>query len=226
MCASSASGRIASAVSTKRATPRLRGKPAILGAQHLSRFDTPRRLATLIVFAREMEAILTDAALAMFDKMLGSVFRRADNKHKENLVARAKTLDASTRALLGMAKAMLAAKDHGEDQVAAVERALGWKRLKTLVDEADKTITATRTDNLGEIVERHASVRRMTPLILGAFTFRACKESDSLLAALDVLRRDSCERLEETPAASADGLSETGMAQARQSRRRHRSQSL
>jgi len=161
---------------------------AILSAQHLSRFDTPRRLATQIVFAREMEAVLTDAALAMFDKMLGSVFRRADNKHKENLVARAKTLDASTRALLGMAKAMLAAKDKGEDQVTAVERALGWKRLKTLVDDADKTITAARPDNLGEIVERHASVRRMTPLILGAFTFRACKESDSLLAALNILR--------------------------------------
>jgi hypothetical protein len=62
-----------------------------------------------------MEAILTDAALAMFAKMLGSVFRRAESKHKENLVARAKALDAPTRALLHMAKAMLAAKDKGED---------------------------------------------------------------------------------------------------------------
>jgi hypothetical protein len=160
---------------------------AILSAQHLSRFDAPRRLATLIVFTREMEASLTDAALTMFDKMLGSVFRRADNRHKESLIARAKTLDASTRALLVMARAMLAAKDKDEDQVAAVEDALGWERLKSIVDEADKTITATRPDNLGEIVERHASVRRMTPLILGAFTFRACKESESLLAPLDVL---------------------------------------
>jgi hypothetical protein len=33
---------------------------AILSAQHLSRFDTDRRLASLVVFAREMEAILTD----------------------------------------------------------------------------------------------------------------------------------------------------------------------
>jgi TnpA family transposase len=161
----------------------------ILGAQHLSRFDTPRRLATLIVFAREMEAVLTDATLAMFDKMLGSVFRRADNKHKENLVARAKTLDASARALLGMAKAMLVAKDKDEDLLAAVEKALGWKRLKSIVIEAEKTVAQTRPDNLAEIVERHASVRRMTPLILGAFTFRAGKESDSLLAALDVLRQ-------------------------------------
>ena len=108
---------------------------AILVPRDISRFDTPRRLATLVVFAREMEAVLTDAALAMFDKMLGAVFRRADRAHKDNVVDRAKTLDASARALLGMAKAMLAAKAKNEDQVAAVERALGWERLKTLVAE-------------------------------------------------------------------------------------------
>jgi hypothetical protein len=70
---------------------------AILSAQHLSRFDAPRRLATLVVFAREMEASFTDAALVMFDKMLGGVFRRADRERKENVVDRAKTLDASIR---------------------------------------------------------------------------------------------------------------------------------
>jgi TnpA family transposase len=161
---------------------------AILVPRDVSRFNTHRRLAILVVFAREMEAILTDAALAMFNKMLGSVFRRAENKHKENLVERAKTLDASTRALLGMAKAMLAAKDKGEDQVAAVERALGWERLKALVEEADKTITPTRNDNLNEVVERHATVRHVSSVLLGAFKFRSWKSNDSLLDALDVLR--------------------------------------
>jgi hypothetical protein len=136
---------------------------AILSAQHLSRLDAQRRLATLVVFVREMEAILTDAAITMFDKMLGSVFRRADRAHKENVVDRAKALDASTRALLGMAKAMLAAKASGEDQVAAVERALGWERLKTLVVEADKVFRDTREDNLSEIVDRYPTVRRMVP---------------------------------------------------------------
>ncbi|MGH6837137.1 MAG: DUF4158 domain-containing protein [Methylocella sp.] len=117
---------------------------AILVPRDMSRFDTPRRLATLVVFAREMEAILTDATLAMFDKMLGGVFRRADRAHRDNVVDRAKTLDASVRALLGMAKAMLAAKDRGEDQVAAVERSLGWERLKTLVSKAEVAVASSR----------------------------------------------------------------------------------
>jgi hypothetical protein len=113
---------------------------SILVPRDISRFETPRRLATLVGFAREMEAVLTDATLGMFDKMLGSVFRRADRAHKDNVVDRAKTLDASARALLGMAKAMLAAKAKNEDQVAAVERAPGWERLKTLVSEAEAVV--------------------------------------------------------------------------------------
>jgi TnpA family transposase len=161
---------------------------AIVNAQHLSRFDTARRLATLVVFAREMEAVLVDAALVMFDKMLGSVFRRADRAHKDNIVDRAKTLDASARALLGMAKAMLAAKAKNEDQVAAVERALGWERLKALVSEAEAVVADMRPDNLGEVVERYVSVRRMSPVILDAFSFRSWKDNDPLLTALDVVR--------------------------------------
>ena len=164
---------------------------AILSAQHLSRFDTQRRSATLVVFAREMEAILTDAALVMFDKMLCSVCRRADQAHKEHAVDRAKTLDASTRALIDMAKAMLAAKACGEDQIVAVERALGWERLNALVAEAEKVVMGMREDNLSEIVDRYPTVHRMVPILLGAFVFRSWQFGDSLLAALDALR-DLC----------------------------------
>ncbi|MGO9770660.1 MAG: hypothetical protein ACLPSW_14115 [Roseiarcus sp.] len=161
---------------------------SILSAQHLSRFDTPRRLATLVVFAREMEAILTDAALVMFDKMLGGVYRRTDRAYRENVVHRAKALDGSARALLHMAKAMLAAKESGEDQVSAVERSLGWERLKALVAETEIVVTNTREDNLTEIVERYPTVRRMIPVLLNAFVFRSWKPSDSLLDALNLLR--------------------------------------
>ncbi len=134
-----------------------------------------------MVFAREMEAILTDAALVMFDKMLGGVYRRAERAYRENVVHRAKALDASARALLHMAKAMLAAKESGEDQEAVVERSLGWERLRALVAETEVVVTNTREDNLIEIVERYPTVRRMTPVLLNAFVFRSWKANDTLL---------------------------------------------
>jgi hypothetical protein len=87
-----------------------------------------------------------------------------------------------------MAKAMLVAKESGEDQVSAVERSLGWERLKALVAETEIVVTNTREDNLTEIVERYPTVRRMIPVLLNAFVFRSWKPNDSLLDALDLLR--------------------------------------
>ena len=162
---------------------------AILSAQHLHRFDYQRRLATLVVFAREMEAELTDAALTMFDRMMGEVFCKADRQHKDNLVNRAKILDSSARALLGMAKAMLSARADGTDPLAAIERTIGWQGLEEMVEAMDQNLGGTRADNLAEVIEGYPRVHRTATIILGAFTFRSWKSTDPLLNALEVLRQ-------------------------------------
>ena len=161
---------------------------AILVPRDISRFDTPRRLATLVVFAREMEAVLTDAALAMFDKMLGAVFRRADRAHKTTWSIAPRRSTPQRAPCSAWPRPCSPPRRRNEDQVAAVEHALGWERLKTLVAETEAVVADTRPDNLGEVVERYASVRRMSPIVLGAFAFRSWKENDPLLAALDVVR--------------------------------------
>ena len=70
---------------------------AIMDAQHLSRQDEARQIASLIVFVRETEARLIDAALAMAGKMVGQVFRTAEKSHKEHLSERAKVSSCGTR---------------------------------------------------------------------------------------------------------------------------------
>ena len=84
-----------------------------------------------------------------------------------------------------MAKAMLAAKAKNEAQVAAVERSLGWERLRTLVSETEAAVADTHSDSLGEVVERYASVRRMSPAF-SALSLSDRGKTRSLLAALDV----------------------------------------
>jgi hypothetical protein len=136
-----------------------------------------------------MEAELTDNALTMFDKMMGGVFCKADRQHKDNLVNRAKILDSSTRALLGMAKAMLSARANGTDPLAAVERTIGWQGLEETVEAMDQNLGGSRADNLAEVIESYPRVHRTAAIILGAFTFRSWKSTDSLLTALEVLRQ-------------------------------------
>jgi coenzyme F420-reducing hydrogenase alpha subunit len=102
---------------------------------------------------RPMEVELTDAALTMFDKMIGGVFRKVDRRHKEQLIDRAKMLNSSTRALVGMAKAMLSARENGTDPLAAVEQTIGWQRLEALVEAMGQSLEAARADNLAEVID-------------------------------------------------------------------------
>ena len=198
---------------------------AIVSAQHLARFDAPRRLATLVVFVREMEAVLTDVALAMFGKMLGAVFRRADRTHKENLVDRAKAIDASARALLGMAKAMLAAKEKGEpDRRRRTCARLGATEDPGRRDRIGRRRFATRQSRRGRraIRERAAHVashprRVRLPILEGArSTARGARRG----------ARASHGPRQETSGAFADEFPASGLAQGRQGRRRKRSPCL
>jgi hypothetical protein len=57
----------------------------------------------------------SDPTKRSMPSMMGGVFCKADRQHKDKLVNRAKILDSSTRALLGIAKAMLSARGNGTD---------------------------------------------------------------------------------------------------------------
>ena len=116
----------------------------------------------------------------MFDKMMAAVFCKADRQHKDNLVNLAKILDSSARILLDMAKALLGARANDTDPLGS-----GSKKWSKLWPEPGES----RTDNLAEVIESYPRVHRIAMIILGAFTFRSWKSTDSLLTALDVLRQ-------------------------------------
>ena len=56
------------------------------------RFSIERRLATLVAFVIERQAALTDLAIEMFDRMLGSAYRRAETSRKARLLDQAEAL--------------------------------------------------------------------------------------------------------------------------------------
>jgi TnpA family transposase len=160
----------------------------LLSAQHLSRLDDIRRLATLVVFVREMEAILTDAALTMFDRLIGLTARKAERLHSERLADRAKVLDASARILVSAGRAMVAAHATGGDLLAAIESTVGWERFAMTVAQTESLMAMASEDGLAEMVSRYAVLRKAVPAFLAAFRFRSWQPNDPLLLAVDLLR--------------------------------------
>ena len=159
---------------------------AIMSAQHLSRLDDVRRTATLCAFAIEMEVALTDAAVFMMEKMIGSMFRRAERTRSERLIQEAGRLKEIGKVYAALGRLLIEGRWKPEDPRDAIDREIGWPIIERSVHETE-LLTSGGEDGLEDVLERYPMVRRFAPPFLAAFTFRAAKPGDPVLAAIAVL---------------------------------------
>jgi TnpA family transposase len=160
---------------------------AIMTAQHLTRLENRRRLATLVAFAIEMEVALTDAAILMVEKLVGGMFRRADRTRSERLIDQARLFRDTARLHIRLGRTLLDARSTGSNALALVDERIGWPALEQSVRAAEE-LTRTGEDGLDEVLERYPAVRRFLPTFIAAFRFRTARADDPLLGAVDLLR--------------------------------------
>jgi hypothetical protein len=161
----------------------------ILPARELLRFAPERRLATLVAFVLERQATLTDLAVEMFDKLVGTARRTADKRHQENLLLQAKMLAVVARDHAALGRALLEARRTGSSLADAIERALGWEQLAASVEAAeDATSSGTEGDGIEEMIGRYTTLRRAAAILFRTFCFRSHRPDDPLLAAVDLMR--------------------------------------
>jgi hypothetical protein len=161
-------------------------------AQHLATVTPPRRLAFLVVAVLQLETTLTDAALAMFDKLLGSLSRRAERRSEERAARSTGDLRARLRTLAGSCRAMIEARDAGNDLEEAIERHMGWAGFIRAVGQAEAAIGPDAPDIRTELLSRYAFIRQFSPTLLDAFQFRGGRIAASLLQAVEVVREMNC----------------------------------
>jgi TnpA family transposase len=161
----------------------------ILPARELLRLAPERRLATLVAFVIERQAALTDLAVEMFDRLVGTARRTANRRHEENLLAQAKALAVVARDHAALGRALLEARRAGDGLSKAVERALGWEGLAASVETAEGAMGGgTEGDGIEEMIGRRITLRRAAAILFGTFRFRSHRTDDPLLAAIGLLR--------------------------------------
>ncbi len=126
----------------------------------------------MAAFVIERQAVLTDLAVEMFDKLVGSARRTAERRHEENLLAQAKVLAAMAHDHAALGRALLEARKAG-NLADAVERALGWERLAASVKVAEDAAGGrAEGDGIEEMIGRRTTLRRAAAIDFGAQTRR------------------------------------------------------
>lgn len=160
----------------------------ILHAREMLRFSADRRYATLTAFVIERQAALTDLAIDLFGKLLGSARRKAETGRKERLLQEARILAGVAADHVRLGNALMKARETGGDLSAAITETLGWEGLEASVATASGLVRPDRHDEFDDLIDRRKSLRAVARLVFATFRFQSFRPGDQILASIDLLR--------------------------------------
>ena len=157
-------------------------------AQHLRALSPPRRRATLVATALDTITRLTDDTVALFDRAVGRMFRRAEIREQDALIRDARAINDKVRLLARLGDALIEAKESGADLQEAVASAIGWDKLARSVEEAKRLARPDKADLPALGTRAWPVLHRLGPLFLGSLRFHALPAAAAPLRAVEILR--------------------------------------
>ena len=158
-------------------------------AQHLAEYERQRRHATLVAVTLDLSAGLTDHAVDLFDRLVGMMFRKAEERHARAFQADARAINEKVRLYARVGAALIAARENKQDAFEAIGAVVPWERFRETVVEAEALARSEEFDPYQTLGEHYAGVRRWGPAFLKTFTFQGVPAVSPLMRAIDILRQ-------------------------------------
>jgi len=156
-------------------------------AQHLRLLSVSRRRATLVATVLDTIARLTDDGVALFDRAVGRMFRRAEVHEEDALLRDARAVNDKVRLLAKLGTALIKAKADDADLDKAVATSVGWEKLAASVAQAERLARPDKADLPALAARAWPVLHRLGPVFLDAFNLRAVPAAASTLRAVELL---------------------------------------
>ena len=157
-------------------------------AQHLAGYERQRRHATLAAITLDLGPALTDQAIDLFERLVGTMFSKAETRHARAFQAEGRAINEKVRLYARVGAALIAAREAGQDPFAAITAVIPWERFRVSVAEAEALARPEDFDSYEKLGEHYAAMRRWAPAFLASFSFQGVPAAASLLRAVDTLR--------------------------------------
>ena len=134
--------------------------------QHVAGYERQRRHATLVATSLGVAASLTDAAIDLFDRLVGAMFRKAEGRQARAFQADARAINDKVRLYARVGAALIAARNGEQDAFDAIIAVMSWERFCTTVAEAEALGPAGRVRRLperGRALCRHPALVARVP---------------------------------------------------------------
>src|SRR5437868_4211133 len=131
--------------------------------QHVAGYERQRRHATLIAVTLELIADLTDQAIDLFDRLVGTMFRKVEGRHARAFQADGRAINEKVRLYARIGAALIAAREGRQDPFDAITAVIPWDRFRATVAEASALARSEEFDPYQLLGEHYAGMRRWTP---------------------------------------------------------------
>ena len=130
-------------------------------AQHIAGYERQRRHATLVAISAGPGASLTDQAIDLFDRLVGTMFRKAEGRHARAFQADARAINEKVRLYARVGAALIAAREAEQDAFEAIAAVIPWERFRATVAEAEALARPEEFDayqSAGRALRRHPAL--------------------------------------------------------------------
>ncbi len=158
-----------------------------LTAQAFQQMGAARRYTMLVATLRDLEATLTDAAIAMFGSLVGRANLRARKRLEETIALSADQGRERLIRIANVLEALTTAAKKGEDIAAAVAKVAALDVIQADAALIRRTTKPGRLDTLGELVPEYRVFKQVGARFLAAFAFGGSAASAPLRAGMAVL---------------------------------------
>ena len=156
--------------------------------QHLRTLSPLRRRAILVATVLDTITRLTDDTVALFDRAVGRMFRRAETRKRDALLRDTRAINDKVRLLAKLGTALIEARETGTDLQEAVASVIGWDKLARSVAEAERLARPDKTDLPALAGRAWPVLHRLGPLFLGSLSLHAVPAAAATLRAIELLR--------------------------------------
>ena len=159
-----------------------------IAVQNLRLFNDARRYAVMAVSLLETRRALIDEAITMHDRIVSGLIRRSKRKHADQLLDETKRIKKAIGTLAILGRALIQAKETGEDVWEAIDRAVSWEALRATAEDAENLSGPRQLNPLHFVDAQYPQIRRYAPALLKHFEFQAARGGQDVLDAIELLR--------------------------------------
>ncbi len=157
-------------------------------AQTIERMPTTRRIATLLAFAHDIEAIAQDDALTILEMLTKDLLSKSASQGKKERLRTLKDLDAAALKL-STACSVLLDPDCDDAQLReAIFAQVPQTQLAEAVEQVESLARPPDDQYYPEILSRWRTVRLFLPSLLNTVEFQATKAGKPILTAVAFLK--------------------------------------